>query len=252
MSLFEKIGAAVGIGACKVQVALNASQVGWGETISGEVRVCGGTVPQQLDWLKAFLMEHWTTTTTDSKGHSTTHHHYLTHDECQLADDLAVAPSQEHTFAFEMKAPWGRPFSHDWYVQARASIPAAVDRGGQCAFRLVVPAVFSRVAQSLTAASGIPLAYWSVCRNGAAAQFKPQGEQRRVFDGIRLELALEADQIVGTVIVNPQEHSLMDVLKSFVHADRVRLPVRLSADDAEAGREQFEEIIRKFRIAMPV
>lgn len=252
MSLFEKIGAAVGIGACKVQVALASSQVAWGEAVTGEVRVEGGTVPQQVDTLKAFLMEHWTTTSTDSKGHTTTHHHYLTHDECELAADFVASPSEERQLSFELKAPWGRPFGHDWYVSARASIPAAVDRQGQCSFRLCPPAPFVRVAESLTAVSGIPLVYWSVCRNGAAAQFKPQGEQRRVFDGIRLELALEADQIVGTVIVNPQEHSVLDVLKSFVLADRVRLPVRSAADDIEAWRQQFEEIIRKFRSATPL
>ncbi len=58
------------------------------------------------------------------------------------------------------------------------------------------------------------------------------------LDGVRFELAETGDTLSGTVVINPQEHSLSDRLRSMVQADRVTIPVVFDRAELDAaGRD---------------
>lgn len=77
MSLFNKMGPAVGIGAAKVEVAFPRPDYSYGDVIEGALRITGGTTNQSVDAVKLAILEHWETTDSDND----TDHHYRRHSE---------------------------------------------------------------------------------------------------------------------------------------------------------------------------
>lgn len=243
MSFWDNLGASVGIGACELKVRLETPEVGWQERATGTVRLTGGRIPQEITELKASLVEHWTTVVMVGKT-ATTQHHYRTHDEGGLAAELTIAPGQEREYPVTLTAPWGGQFSHHWFVGVRASISGAVDRHAACDFKLVPPPAFMRAAAVLSEVSRLPVGGWSLHGQGVRFEFRARGAVNQVLDGVRLELALDGESINGQTVVNPQEHSVGEVLRSLVRADRSVIPVRFLVGDMDSARAAFEAALR--------
>jgi hypothetical protein len=247
--------------------------VPWGTIVSGAAWVTGGQVPQRIDWLKASLVEHWVTRDHSSGGRSSGNsmkiggvtfssgssvggssfddddeweHHYVTHGEIALAAHLDIQPGQQLQFPFELPAPSARDFNHNWYVEAKAGIPGAVDKTGRCDFNLVPPAIYVQAAGVLGSVTGLVLKSWSLHHGGVAAELLPEGDLKRVYDGARLEMFLVGSEINGQVIVNPQERGFMDQLKAMAQADREKFPIRFAPGDLTAAQAQFQAIHQRF------
>lgn len=244
MSFWENLGAAVGIGACRLTVTLDAEAAGWNETLSGRVQLEGGKVSQQLNTLDAELVEHWTTTTMAGKV-PITNHHYRVHDTVRLAAGLTVpAGNEPQTFSFTLTAPWGGPLAHHWLVRVLAGIPGAVDQCAVKDFKLLPARVFRDTAGILSELSRLSVRKWHNHETGVRADLPAEGEANAVLDGIRLDIALDGPVLRGRVEVNPQEHSLGDVMRSLIGADWVRTPFEIPAEDPNAARRLFEEVLR--------
>lgn len=241
---WQNLGAAVGIGAAKVAVECRTPVVGWGEKATGTVYLTGGEVPQRVKVLTASLIEHWTTTTMVGKTVVTVHH-YQAHDTAVLATDVEIAPGATLAYELSLTAPWYQEFDHHWFIGAKAEIPSAVDRGGQCDFKLTAPPEYRYLAALLTEVSRIQVRSWHLCRGGIArAELIAREAARTELDGVRLEINLVEGRLVGQVVVNPQEKGAVDVLRSLVHADRLVAPFNVAVNDAEAAKVAFEAALR--------
>jgi hypothetical protein len=241
---WQNLGAAVGIGAATVVVASRTPVVGWGEEATGTVLLTGGEVAQRVKLLSASLMEHWTTTTMVGKTVVTVHH-YQAHDTMILASEIEISRGATLNFEYSLTAPWYQEFDHQWFIGAKAEIPAAVDRGGQANFVLTAPPDLRNLAAVLTEVSRIQVRSWHLCAGGVArAELIARDQARTELDGVRVEVKLVEGRLVGQVVVNPQEKNAMDVLKSLVQADRLAAPFNLAVNDTDAATEAFEAALR--------
>ncbi|MBC8134756.1 MAG: hypothetical protein H8F28_02585 [Fibrella sp.] len=76
----------------------------------------------------------------------------------------------------------------------------------------------------------------------------PKNLQDRL-DGIKFELVETDTQITGFAEINPQEKTLADHLRSFVHADRIRFPLEFDrAELAAAGTAKTTAVSVKQRL----
>ncbi|MBI3948000.1 MAG: sporulation protein [Armatimonadetes bacterium] len=246
MDFIKKVGAAVGLGGCEVEVQLSTAAAGWGEPVKGEVLLRGGSIAQDVDNIGVSLVERWETHRTNSRGDTREVSRSRIHDGARLASGIALRPDEERRFAFEMTVPWGGDMTHDWFVEADAGVPMAADPLARHPLELVPPAALMRPAEVLSEVAGMPIRYWEPHGAGMAFELAPEGDRKRLLDGIRLEADLEGETVVGAVVVNPQEHSVADVLKALVHADRRSFPVRFARYDLEAARRRFAEILGGF------
>jgi hypothetical protein len=246
---WQNLGAAVGIGACRLVVQPDDPVVMCGEPARGRVRLTGGDVPQQITALTAAFMEHWTTAVSTGKTVIVTHH-YRSHGEVVLARDVEARPGETMEFSFELQAPAGGDFGHDWFIGARASIPSAVDRGAAGPLRLAPPRVIWEAAAVLARTSRLEVASWSNWKSGVRLELKPDAKAKAVLDGIRLELEPAGSQLKGNLVVNPQEHTVLEVLESLVQGDRELFELTLSADDPEAAVTLYEQALRPYTDAL--
>lgn len=244
MSIWQELGASVGIGACKLSVTLDTPAAGWGETISGRVEIRGGEVSQKVGALNATIVEHWVTVVSTGKSTIVVPHHRY-HDSRNLGTNLVAAPGDQLAFEFTLQMPWGADFGHGWCVACGATIAGAVDPAAKCDFRPLPPPVFAELAEELHQAGRMPVVSWHLLPGaGARATLKPDDATREILDGLTLDLYREAEVLRGQVVVNPQEHSLGDVLQSLVRADRRSTPFEFPSGDVEAARAVFEEALR--------
>lgn len=80
----------------------------------------------------------------------------------------------------------------------------------------------------------------------AHVEHLPEGVLKERLDGVRLEMQLVGDRIVGWVEVNPREHTLAEHLRAVVRADRSRFPISLPADDCTGAAARLSEILEPF------
>ncbi|MFN3648278.1 MAG: sporulation protein [Armatimonadota bacterium] len=245
MSFWQEVGASVGIGACTLEVELETPAVGWTEEAVGAVHLRGGSVPQPVACLTATVVQHWVTMTMVGRT-PVPQHHYQGHAAAELARGLEIGPGEHHRLPFRLPAPWGGPFEHTWFIGATAQIPRAVDRGARATFKLLPPPGFLRIISELEDLSHLAVSGWAVrAGTGVRAILKPRDpEAHAVLDGITLDLFREGAMVRGEVVVNPQERSLGDVVRSLARADRRPTPFLVPERDLAALREVFERALR--------
>lgn len=246
MSLLKNLGLAVGIGSCTLEVQVDTPSVEWGEPVTGKTLLRGGELAQQVTSLKATLMEYWVAAGAGA-GEFNLDHHWVPYGEASLAGEMTVAAGETREFEFTLDAPRGVDPNHQWLVEVHAEIPGAVDQKAYGGFELRPPAVFARAGAVLAEVSGLRVAGTGPFDGGLAIELLPEGELVQIYDGLRLELRLEGGELHGELEVNPQEHTVADVLRSFVRADRKRYPISIPADDVEAARARFAEILSAYR-----
>lgn len=226
MSIISKIGAAVGVGAADVSVAVEQPEVTWNDMVRGTVRVQGGSVEQTATELRISVEEHFETP--DSEGG--TDHHYIHHSEAVLATQVTVHPGAAQEWPFQIQVPHLVTPGHDWHVVARFCVPRAADQQSRARLNMKLPVPLRTVAQAVVEAGGLTL---SVCgvrskEQDVLLEFRPSKELKQHLDGVTAWLRPEGDGVAGTLEINPQEKSLTDVLKSLAKKDRVRQEIRFT------------------------
>jgi sporulation-control protein spo0M len=225
MSFFEQMGAAVGIGAARVEIILQGTEHAWNDKIRGTLIVHGGTVEQTASEVRVSVVEHWETRDSDGDEED----HYRHYSESVLATEARIPAGATQQWEFEVQVPEGAAFAHDWYVEGRVCVARAADRYGKMDFNLVPPPA----AMGLGAALGevAPFVLRSVGNAGTdlLLDFRPPQHLEGVLDGVMFIVSLVGDQIAGFLEINPQERSFGDHLKALVHKDRVKHPIEFPA-----------------------
>jgi sporulation-control protein spo0M len=245
MSFLNKMGAAVGIGACEVDVVVPSGRYHWYDAIRGTVQVRGGTADQTATEVRVGIMEHWVVRDTKEADQ----HYYKHHNEVTLARNVPVPTGSAQQWEFEVKVPEG-DFSHDWYVQARVCVPMAVDREGNAGFVLLPPASALGLGRAVCQVAPFTEKAHAMYGKDVHLDYRPPANLEQSLDGVKLMVREQGDQLVGTFEVNPQEHSIADRLKALVHKDRVRYPISFPAAPlaaAEGGAPVPDEVVAKLR-----
>jgi sporulation-control protein len=237
MGFLGQVGAAVGIGAADVEVALERPAYHWDDLIRGQVRVQGGSVDQNATELTVCITEHWTEQRRDHRGNTTTQHCYRHYSETRLATNIALPAGTHQQWPFQVRMPNEAALSHEWSVRARMHVPGAVDRHGETKFRALPSRAVMGLAHALREAA--PLQPKSGGNRGSEVwlDFAPADEIRHALDGVKLIVRDQGGVVVGVVEVNPQEHSFSDQLKVLVRQDRERHPISFRAAPLVDGAE---------------
>ncbi|MBM3458141.1 MAG: hypothetical protein FJX77_06370 [Armatimonadetes bacterium] len=247
MSLISRVQDALTSGGMAFQIAMEPRAVPWKGRLQGTATLVGGRTPMRVNQVNVGVVEHWEAETRDDNGNVERRDHYLRHQQIHTPVGAPFGSGQQQVFPFDLEVPWGRPFSHEWYVEAQAEMPGAVDCRAQAHFTLLPPEPFRRLSDLLAEITTIPADYWVCCRQGAAAEHLPKTEAlKQQLDGIRLEMELEGSEIAIQVVVNPQEHNLGDRLRALVRADLKKFTLRAPEDNPEAVRESLRQIVEPF------
>nr|CAA9238174.1 Sporulation protein SpoOM [uncultured Armatimonadetes bacterium] len=230
MGFLSKVGAAVGIGGAEVSVSLDKDAYRWNDTITGTVHVQGGEAEQDASEIRVEVVEHWITTSTDSDGHQTENHHYQRYNAKPLATQVKLMPRAPLQYPFEIQAPYGVDFSRHWYVEARVSVPRAVDRHGTGDFSFLPPQAIEALGRALVAVAPFSSSAQGNSKSEVHLDYAPPENLKDRLDGVKLTASETADQVTGTLEINPQEKGIGDHLKALFRKDRVRHPFAFPRD----------------------
>jgi len=163
--VIEKLKAKAGIGGAKLEIHLQKDKYSLGETLDGEVLLCGGKVTQEITVLSISLIRYWSWECYsagrdldlwgDGRGAQSTYsisdksEYELDgdkgHDEVlniELGKDLEIKPEEERKFSFEIdlsSIQREKGVNEEWMLKARADIPFAKDATSEKTIALVKP-----------------------------------------------------------------------------------------------------------------
>jgi sporulation-control protein len=135
---FRKMMASLGAGAAKVETELTQSDVFPGGVVSGEVRVEGGSVAQQIQGIAIGLQAKVEVDRVDSEGRRTTYLQNMEFHREQLGGEFEIAPGAVFTAPFSVELPWETPVTMfmgrqltgmNVGVTTELAIARAVDKG---------------------------------------------------------------------------------------------------------------------------
>ena len=268
MSLLSNLKAAVGVGGARVEIVELAGQdYYWTETVRGALTLTGGQAEQTVDNLTARLACH--SIGTDSHGQP--YDNYDRFSETSIAIGLTVTPSSSQQFPFEVVVPdIASPTGTDyklqpvtWFVEGMAYIHHAIDASGGAVITVHCPATLEALASAIEQVA--PVAQRMKYNTDAFMrsqpiihfQFAPTDEGKASLDGVKLDVEERDGQVIGTLEINPQEHSRADHLRALVLKDRVHHAVSFPAaalfagEDGSVGREVLAQLDEWFRPYLP-
>jgi hypothetical protein len=217
---------------CRLELELDTSAAGWGESISGRLVLQG-----RLRWPVPRLVEIALVT---GSGAPIGERRYRW-------ERVALELGEMRTFEFRLVIPAGTP-PDPLVVSATVSAPLEAPMLALAPVTVLLPARYRRLVEILEQVSGVPVAgfYSTGGGDGFGATFTPDEASRDVFDGLRLEMFGSGSSIYGHLEIDPQEQSLADVLKAAAGLDRRRLPFRFPRNDPEEARRFFEQCLRPY------
>lgn len=164
--------------------------------------------------------------------------------EVVIVRDFAVpASGAAHEIAFELPVPRQLLLDDLCFVSAHAvaASGADFDRAAAVPFVLLPPHTVQAVQKSLRTFGDFS-AVEVTERPGKVEgtheytlDYRAPETLHDRLDGVRFELAETGDTLSGAVVINPQEHSLADRLRSLVQADRVTIPVTFPLAELDAA-----------------
>ena len=164
--------------------------------------------------------------------------------ETVIARDVSLTPGTEgKEIPFTFPVPDNISLSAVCHVAARAMATDGVDtdRHSAVPFVLLPPRYIQAVQNALKTIGDFErVAIESAPGvNGSLHSFtldytSPKSLQDRL-DGIKFELAASDIEVSGIAEINPQEKTIADHLRAFLHADRLRIPVTFDRAELESA-----------------
>ena len=164
--------------------------------------------------------------------------------ETVIARDITLTNgSPVLEIAFSLPVPSGIPLTEACFVTAQAVASFGRDNDLHTAvpFILLPPRSLQAVQNSLKTFGDFVAVEISDAPNpdGKGYQFTldyvaPESLQDRL-DGIKFILSDIGDTVTGIAEINPQEHSLADHLRAFLHADRIRVPLQFNRAELDTA-----------------
>lgn len=237
MGLFGQMKAAVGVGAADVLVALEKGNYHWNETIRGRATIKGGQTEQNIGEFKVVIVESWMESTRDMDGDRHNERKYRYYGQRVLATQIVATPNSQQQWDFEVQLPGEGMLSHDWSVQATASVAGAVDRHGSYVFKLLPSAGVMGLVNALYQV--LPCTVNSMSNNSTqvSVDFKPPVAHQTALDGLMLIVQDDGNSVNGVLEVNPQEKSFADRIKALTKSDRVKYPIAFPAAPLAAAAD---------------
>jgi sporulation-control protein spo0M len=241
MSFVDKLGAAVGIGIARLGVSLDAPDAEYegGDILRGTITTHGGKVPE-VGRLTVALVERWETTVVTGQIPRTVAQ-YLSHAETVVMEGLEL-PAEEvgPEFRFALTMIPDADLSHGWSVGALFESSEAVDSVASADFTVAVPAPIRGLRDAVPAVAAFEL--YNLYNNGPEYHLDYRAATPEVkdrFDSVHLTVTLDrdADTLNGQLLVNPQEHTLVEHLQSLVQANNRAYPLALKASEAARGAD---------------
>jgi hypothetical protein len=163
----------------------------------------------------------------------------------QATKNLKLSPGDRRTFTFAFNVPKEAPLSRTCVALGpRETVYSAP----KLAVYIWPEPRFVDLARQLAAVSGHNIHSWrsAGAGDGVYAQLMPQPAMRPLFDSVALELFPDGTSIYGSLIVDPQERNLADVLRAATLSDIQRYLVRFSASQLPDAGKEFERLLRPF------
>lgn len=222
MSIFEKLSAAMGMGGMRVSVTGSDAPLYRGRPVSAIVTLEGGSVGQRMLKLTVDLVEFWV----QGSGRNRTYHTAV-REQQELQGETVVIPGFARTFAVNVAVPPDARCSRareGWQLSVEAHIPMAVDARATAELKVLPHPEVLAVQRAMKGPVGMIPISWDGAGPVVVYDFGAPEWLRPVLDGVAVHLSVEGDLLVGELVVNRQEHSLADVLRAAVHADRESIP----------------------------
>lgn len=224
------------LSSCRVRLETD-SPVGFrGETLPG--RVCLHSVSQRNITLPSVGVWLWTGLVTN----------YGEDPFDEVAVNLELYPGEVRILPFALSVP-------KWAMLVPTSL--LVTTGNEPASPLVSPKLsipiwpelrYVDLARQLEAASDHDIKDWTPVGggDGVFARLIPRPAMRSLFDSLGLELYPQGMGVYGTLVVDPQERTLTDILRAATGADLQRYRIRFTASQIPSASKEFERLLRPF------
>lgn len=167
----------------------------------------------------------------------------VAYEDTVIARDVTLAPGDvPRELSFSLVIPVGIPLTASCYltVRAEATLGLDADRHAATPFTLLPPRYLQAIRDSLNTIGDFEsIEITDVPRHQQSAphhfvmDFLAPRSLQYYLDGIKFELQETETEITGTAIINPQEHTLADHLRSLVHADRIHIPIAFDRQELE-------------------
>lgn len=105
--MFDKFLARVGIGSARIETRLNATQVQRGDFLTGEIRLRGGNVDQDVRCVYLDLLSHYR----EEDLHGRLQQQSFSLHRMNIDENFSLAAGEEAVFDFELEVPWVSPVS---------------------------------------------------------------------------------------------------------------------------------------------
>ena len=167
----------------------------------------------------------------------------VAYEDTVIARDVTIAPGDlPREIPFRLIIPVGIPLTAACYLTVRSEATTGLDadRHGATPFTLLPPRYLQAIRDALKTLgdfesieiTDVPRYQQSAPHHFIMDFLAPRSLQY-YLDGIKFELEEKGTEITGMAIINPQEHTLADHLRSFLHADRIHIPVTFDRQELE-------------------
>ena len=214
----------------RAKLQLETPSAAWGEAISGRL-ILRGCTRWPIAWTVEIILATPSGTPIGGERHSW--------------NQVVVKSGQTSVHVFRFAIPPGTPPDP---LVVRATVASEHLVSVQTPVTVLLPMRFRRLAETLEQVSGLRVAEWHAAsyEGGIGVIFVPEAGAGDLFDGLRLEMVAVGGGVAGHLEIDPQEHSLADVLKAAIGLDRQRIAFRFSRNNPDVARRFFEKCLRPY------
>jgi len=225
MGLFARLGAVLGVGVARVELAIAAPQVCRGGLVRGELLMEAGRAPQKVRLLSVDLYEYWIT------GHGKSRsYHQRRHERVTLGEYLPVEPGFREAYPFELHVPDDARCTRrreGWEVRAEAHIPWSVDARSSSPLRVLPHPEVLAVQRAARDLLGLQPLEWDGRGPEVMYNFRAPAWLRHLLDGVRFHLWVSEQSLEGRLDLNKQERGIGGALGALVGADHENVTITI-------------------------
>jgi hypothetical protein len=257
-SFWDRASAALGTGGALLELHVDdlsePATLCEGAEISGFVAIEGGRADQQGE-VRVAVLQQWVTMVYVGKTMVPIVHTKYYNDTILSHVFETAAHSDTVRLPFTLRIPEGVTLENEWFLTAAFAAEGAMSPiSGRLSFKLLPGAVVQGLVATLVTASQVTeTKVWGGTDGVYQCRFLPRGEQTKHLDGMHLTVKVDRDEdtVEGALHINPQEHTLVDHLRSIVGANNEKhpfsFPASAMAESAAADQEPYPAAVRYFR-----